>query len=131
MIPLFLSDLMTPEGAIISFTVAVITAGGGAIAAWKKAETKYRGVRIKDPVPEVPVRHVSTPPSYHQHQALAERVTRVEVSVDQLRRDQQEQFGKLLQAGETRADRLAEKIDGVAVGFHRRVDQLLNHEPQK
>lgn len=128
----YLAETMISGEWITGFVVAVIGAVGAFLARQKgKAEGRAETITLTDPMPEVPTKQVFSPPTYHQHEALAHRVTRVEVSVDQLRRDQQEQFTKLLQAGETRADRLAEKIDGVAVGFHRRVDQLLNHDPKK
>lgn len=115
----------------MTMSVAAITAIGVAVAAVLKA---YKaGVQkgaatettIKDPVPEVPVRKVYSPPTFSQHMEIARRVDALEADQRVLRREMAEGFIKLMQVGEERKDKIMEKIDDVAKGFHSRVDQIV------
>jgi hypothetical protein len=72
---------------------------------------------------------VYTPPSFYQHRQLEARVVRLEMGIEELRKDQAEKFTQLLQAGQERADRLIDKMDDVARAYHSRVDQLMQHAP--
>ena len=49
----------------------------------------------------------------------------VESQLRDIRREQAEQFVKLMQAGEVRKDAIMESMNGMIRGFHSRVDQLL------
>jgi len=116
--------------------VAVTGAIGSALVAYKKGAASRQDVSLQSPVPEVPTRKVSYPPSWDAHRALCDRVGLVETEVvkcrdnfeaqlREIRREQSEQFIKLMQAGETRKDMIFDKIESMARGFHHRVDQLM------
>jgi len=114
---------------ITAFVVAVITAFGGAFAAYKKGQANpppSREVTLKEPVAEVPVKRIYTPPTFSQHQDVVRRVGQLESDVRDIRTKQGEQFTRLLEVGEERKDKIFEKIDNMARGFHARVDQILN-----
>ena len=87
---------------------------------------------LESPVPEVPTRKVTTPPSWDAHRALCDRVTRLEddfrsMSGDMktIKDEQTEQFRQLMVAGAERELRISEKIEGFARAIHSRIDQYL------
>lgn len=117
-------------GGVMTIGAGVITAIGiaaaGIVTAFRKGQASPRqAVTLQEPVPEVPVKRVYSPPTYYQHHALEKRVERVEGAVDQLRRDQAEQYRMLMNAGEERKDKIFEKMDGIARGWHQRMDVLM------
>lgn len=119
---------------ITAFVVAVITAFGTAMAAYRKGQANpapSRDVTLKEPVPEVPFKRVYSPPSFSQHMDLARRVGELEIDVKTMRREQGEQFRRLLEVGEERKDKIFEKIDNMARGFHARVDQIMDDRKSK
>ena len=113
-------------GWITTFIVAIV---GAVAAAWAKtrgrAEGRAEAVTLGEPVPTVPTRKVFSPPSWDQHAALVDRVSRLENTTIELRRDVALQFRELLEAGGQRENRLSEKLDGMARGFHSRVDRMM------
>lgn len=127
--------------------IALGTAGAAWIVALRKGERqgveKERSkVTLQDPVPEVPVKKVYSPPSFYQHMDLVRRVEKVEQKTDELadaltatateiRKQASENFVEILRAGHERENRLAEKLDGIARGFHGRVDELMKFNPEK
>ena len=114
---------VSPEavgGIIASLVVALI--GGGYLG--KRAANVQR-VRLGEPVPEIPVRRVSSPPSWDQHIGLERRVGVIEHAQSEMRRDMAIQFRELLEAGGTRELRIMEKLDGIATGIHSRIDRML------
>jgi hypothetical protein len=116
---------MIPGEWITGLIVAVIGAVGSVVVAYKKGAASTRETRIKSPVPEVPTRKVMTPPTWSDHQALKDRVAKVEEATEQLRRDQAGQYRELMLAGAEREMRLADKLDGIARSIHARIDELL------
>ena len=101
--------------------VALGTGGAAWIVAFKKGQATAGEVSLQDPVPEVPVRKVYTPPSFYQHQDLVRRVAAleheskahreyVEAQLRDIRRENAEQFVKLMNAGETRKDAIMESF---------------------
>ena len=122
-----LAETMVSGDWITSFVVAVVGAAGAAVVAWKKGEAKGRGdkVTLQDPVPTVPMSKVSTPPSWDAHRALCDRVTRLEETTQELRRDMAGQYRELMQAGEARERSISDKLDGIARGLHHRIDELM------
>lgn len=125
-----LSETMISGEWLISFGKMVLVAAGPAGAAWiiafKKGKASKTSTKIEDPVPEVPVKRIYTPPTFSQHQDVVRRVGQLESDVRDIRQRQSEQFTKLLEVGEERKDKIFEKIDNMARGFHARVDQILN-----
>lgn len=113
---------------IIAVVVAIIGAGG---AVWAKAKGRAEGraetVSIGEPVPVIRTSRVKEPPSWDQHVELQHRVTALEHTTAELRRDLACQFRELLQAGGERELRLAEKLDGIARGIHHRVDEMMRN----
>jgi hypothetical protein len=110
---------------ITGLVVAVIGAVGSAMVAYKKGAASRMTTSITDPVPEVPTRKVSTPPSWDAHRALCDRVSRVEETTQELRRDLAGQYRELMQAGAAREQSLSDKLDGIARGIHHRIDELM------
>ena len=127
----FLAETLVSGEWITGLIVAVIGAVGSALVAYRKGAASVNETRLVPPVPEVPTRKVYHPPSWDQHQALTERVTRVEVSVDDLRKTVSGQYRELMVAASEREARLGEKLDGVARGIHERIDDLLLKHPRK
>lgn len=84
-----------------------------------------QSITLQNPVPDVPVKRVYSPPSFSQHMDLVRRIEVVEGNVAELRRDQAIQFLKLMEVGERRKDDILERFDVVARGFHDRVDQII------
>jgi hypothetical protein len=99
--------------------ILIALLGGGYLG--KRAATTQR-VRLGEPVPEIPVRRVSTPPTWDQHAGLERRVTVLEAAQMEMRRDLANQFRELLEAGGTREARLGAKLEGIAKEIHRRID---------
>lgn len=122
------ADPLISGNWIVSMVVAVLAGVGG----WK-AKEKSKKLKIEDPVPDFPVRKVFTPPSFHQHQALAERVERLEERITAQERIQSERFLKLMEAGETRKDAIMEKfshdINSVYVRINQLSDVIRNRKP--
>ena len=98
---------------------------------WGKKEALV--TRLEDPVPEIPTRKVSVPPTWSDHRALVERmarteadVLRVEGEIKEMRTLQAQQFQAIMQAGAEREMSLSNKLEGVATGIHRRIDEILS-----
>lgn len=134
-----IAETMISGEWLTGFTVAIIGAIGSSLLAWKKGEAKGRGenVTLKEPVPELPVRKVYTPPTFSQHQELVRRVAALETESKEhreyvegqlrdIRREQSEQFVKLMNAGETRKDAIMDSINDMVRSFHSRVDNLID-----
>lgn len=134
-----LAEAMISGDWITSFAVAVIGAIITGLLAWKKGEAKGRGdkVTLQEPVPEVPVKRVYAPPTFAQHQELMRRVASLEADAKEhreyvegqlrdIRREQGEQFVKLMNAGETRKDAIMDSMNDMVRNFHARVDQLID-----
>ena len=85
---------------------------------------KAKAVKLEEPVPTVPTRKVSQPPSWDQHEALAARVGNVEREIKDLRQENSREYKALLEAGAAREVRILEKIDQVARDWHGRLDAL-------
>lgn len=131
---------MIPGEWITAFVVSVIGAIAGPFVAYKKGKSAQ--VKLPDPMPEMPVRKVYTPPTFSQHQDLVRRVSQLETETRQhreyvetqlrdIRREQSEQFVKLMNAGESRKDAIMESMNEMVRGFHERVDLLLmDHKPR-
>lgn len=114
-------------GNIMTVGAGVIAAAGvaaaGVIAAYKKG--RGDGVQLQEPVPDIPVTRKYTPPTFFQHRELEKRVDKIEIGMETLRRDQADQYRRILSAGEARTDRLADKLDGMARSIHARIDNMI------
>ena len=129
---IYLADFMISGEWVVGACVALIPVIG---AVWVKA--KGAGVReatnnvtLQSPVPEVPTRKVTTPPSWDAHQALRDRVTVIEHGLAELRRESTSQYQELLKAGGERETHLSDKLDGIARGIHSRIDEILTTRPR-
>lgn len=125
---MMLADFMISGEWLTAFVVAIIGAIGGVYVKMRgevKKATETREVKLTEPVSEVPVKRVYSPPSFSQHMEIVRRVDALESDHRQLRKDMAENFLKLMEVGETRKDTIMEKIDDVAKGFHARVDQIV------
>lgn len=137
---MMIADVMISGAWLTSITVAVIGAVGAAAAVVIRAQAETRKARkevaesrevtIKEPVPEITTKRSYSPPSFSQHMDVVRRVDVLESDQRALRKDMSDNFMRLMAVGEERKDKIMEKIDDVAKGFHRRVDQLVR-EPKK
>lgn len=125
-----------PDQLISGDWILKLVAAVGAASAlvigkiWGRREAE--GVIVRDPVPEVPTRKVSTPPSWDAHTALCDRMTRQEVISNELRhdlgevrKDMAQQYRELMHAGHERETNITDKLDGMARGIHARIDELI------
>lgn len=115
------------DGAwLTAFVVAVLGAVGSVLAKRSgKAEGMRDKVTLENPVPEIPIKRVYSPPTYHQHQELERRMEKVEVDMVAIRRELSEQFKELLISNEARSERLMTRLDQVAREIHGRVDDFI------
>jgi hypothetical protein len=103
---------------------AIGLAVAGIVKAFKvgEAKGKTQDVNLKDPVPEVPIKRVYSPPTFYQHQELVRRVSLIEAEAKEhrehmdaqlrdIRREQAEQFVKLMNAGEVRKDAIMDHMN--------------------
>lgn len=125
-----------PPSGLISGEVVVAIIGaifsGGALWIGKiLGERKAAPTRLVKPVPTVPVQRVPSAVTFHQHEALDRRVGRLEEEVKQLARDQAEQFKDILEAGQERERRLADKMDSQTRELHGRLDDQFGPRPQR
>jgi chromosomal replication initiation ATPase DnaA len=125
---MILADFMVSGEWLTGFVVAIIGAVGGLYVKMRgdvKKAAESREVKLTEPVAEVPVKRVYSPPSFSQHMEIVRRVDALESDQRALRKDMAEGFLKLMEVGEERKDKIMTKIDDVAKGFHARVDQLV------
>lgn len=117
--------------------VAIGTGGAAWIVAFRKGRAMRQKVTLEEPLPTMPVQRTYTPPSFSQHQDLVRRVKsleedakehreHVETQLRDIRREQSEQFVKLMNAGESRKDMIMESMNEMVRSFHSRVDQLID-----
>lgn len=125
------ADPMISGEWIIKIVGAIFT-GAALILGRYWGRKEAEGVKITDPVPEVPTRKVSTPPSWSDHKALADRVMRTEADIlrvegelKEMRVQQTNQFQTLMAAGADREQRIGDKIEGFARAVHARVDDMM------
>jgi hypothetical protein len=148
MLPLILAQAQPDtmiSGEWLTTTLKVIIAGLALILGkyWgqRVAANASRDVTLKDPVPEIAAKRVYSPPTFSQHQELVRRVASlenetkehreyVEAQLRDIRREQAEQFVKLMNAGETRKDAIMESMNDMVRNFHSRVDQLIDGHRQ-
>ena len=137
-------DPMIPWSLLTAFILAAIPILG---AVWLKARAvgvksanEGRDVTLKDPMPEMPVKRVYSPPSFSQHMNVVDRVVKLEKEADELReafhkesaairRDLSKQYVEILHAGHERENRISDKLDDIARAFHSRVDELVKFNP--
>lgn len=124
-----MAEYMISGEWIIALLVAVIPLIGGVWVKAKKAGERQanasRDVTLREPLPDVGVRRVFSPPSFSQHMEVVRRVETLEKDVREIRRENAEQFRKLLEVGESRKDTILQKLEDTARAYHARVDELL------
>lgn len=140
MIPQLIADA-SPDTLISgNWIIAVIGAlftGAALLLGKMQGRREASETTLKEPVPTVPTSKVYTPPTFSQHQELVRRVVclenetkehrdYVEGQLRDIRRENSEQFVKLMTAGETRKDAIMENMNAMVRGFHARVDQLVD-----
>jgi hypothetical protein len=136
LLPLLFANLTPPDTMIsgdwMLKLVAALFTGAALVLGryWGKKEASE--MTINSPVPEVPTRKVSTPPSWDAHVALSDRVTRQELISNELRHDLSEvrkdmgvQYRELIKAGHDREQNLSDKLDGISRSIHARIDELM------
>jgi len=121
-------DAMISGAWMLKLIAALFTGAALVLGRYWGRKEEARKITVQDPVPEVPVKRVYSPPSFSQHMDLVRRIEVVEGNVAELRRDQAIQFLKLMEVGERRKDDILERFDVVARGFHDRVDQIIKEQ---
>jgi hypothetical protein len=106
---------------VTTFVVAVITAVLGRALGKKEAQS----MRLEEPVPTVPTRKVPGIVTWNDLQPLVQRMDRFEKHLDEVRREQTDQFKEILEAGATRAESLRTHMDDFARAIHSRIDDLM------
>lgn len=132
---IWLAEAATDTAISGNWLIAVIGAiasGAALIIGRMQGTRKARTTTIESPVPEVPTRKVSTPPSWDAHRALCDRVSRNEEAIAEVRRDMADvrrevvdNYKEILQAGADRERSLSDKLDGIARGIHARIDTII------
>lgn len=122
-------DAMISGNWIIGVIGALASGGALLVGKW---QGRKEALTIKEPVPTVPTSKVSTPPTWSDHKALAERVNRTEADIlriegelKEMRVQQTNQFQTLMAAGAEREARIGDKIEGFARAIHARVDDMM------
>ena len=120
---------ISPEllGIIITAVVTSLL-GGGAGGVW--LHRKFRGTTTIEGQP-IEIINATKPVSYETHQALDERVSKVETKVDSLSEAQHRQFIDILKAGEGRERRILETVKAGDLEIHRRLDAMLPMIPSR
>ena len=126
------------SGNWIIAMIGALAAAAAAIMGKMQGRKQAMSARLESPVPEVPTRKVSVPPTWSDHKALLDRmnrteadVLRVEAELKEMRTLQSAQFQAIMQAGADRQQAINDKLDGVATGIHRRIDEILTtHKPR-
>lgn len=90
---------------------------------WGKREAQ--GMRLEEPMPTVPTRKVAGAVTWDSFAPLVARMDRLERHLDDVRKEQSDQFKELLEAGAAREQRLVDKVDDVARALHSRIDDHL------
>jgi hypothetical protein len=134
-----LAETMISGEWITAFVVAVIGAVASGLVAWKKGEAKGRGdkVTLQEPVPEIPVKRVFSPPTFYRHQELVRRVASLENETKEhreyvegplrdIRRENGEQFVKLMNAGEDRKDKIMDGFAKDMARIHERMNKIFD-----
>lgn len=111
---------------IIALVVAIIGAVASGIINYQRGVASQQ-IRVSEPVPEVPIKKNYQPPTWDQHKGLEMRVTALEHTTAELRRDLAIQFRDLLQAGAEREARLSEKLDKMCATIDGRIDKMLEN----
>lgn len=115
--------ITTILGVVLGF-VFKIQANAAAERA-KQAEEKVKSLRVEEPVPTVPTRKVPGAVTWDSFAPLVARMDRMERHLDDVRKEQSDQFKELLEAGAAREQRLVDKVDDVARALHSRIDDHL------
>lgn len=101
-------------------------------AVFKVQADKAKALRIEEPVPTVPTRKVFNNVTWNDLQPIISRMDRLEKHLDEVRREQSEQYKEILEAGSTREHRLTTHMDDMARAIHSRIDDLMrdHHQPK-
>lgn len=113
---------------VTTFVIAVITAVLGRALGKKEAQS----MRLDEPVPTIPTRKVFNNVTWNDLQPIITRMDRLEKHLDEVRKEQSEQYKEILEAGSTRESRLTTHLDDVARAIHSRIDEMMrdNHQPK-
>jgi len=106
---------------VTTFVVAVLAA----VFKVQAEREKAKAVRIEEPMPTVPTRKVPGIVTWNDLQPLVQRMDRFEKHLDEVRREQSDQFKEILEAGSTRESRLTTHLDDVARAIHSRIDDMM------
>ena len=101
-------------------------------AVFKMQASKAQSLKLEEPMPTVPTRKVPGFVTWDHLQPIITRMDRLEKHLDDVRKEQSDQFKEILEAGSTREHRLTTHVDDVARAIHSRLDDVIrdNHQPK-
>lgn len=114
-----------PGDWVLALVGLIITTLLGGLVGKKIGKTEAQGMRLEEPVPTVPTRKVPGLVTWDHLQPLIQRMDRLERHIDDVRKEQSDQFKELLEAGAAREQRLVDKVDEMARAIHARIDDHL------
>lgn len=82
-------------------------------------------ITLQSPVPEVPTRKVPGAVTWDHLQPLIQRIDRMERHLDEVRKEQSDQYRETLEAGGAREHRIITHLDDVARAIHARIDTIM------
>lgn len=138
LITLFLAT--TPAGddqvstKVLYGVITAIFTGMALVAGKTMGKKEAQSMRLDEPVPTIPTRKVPGFVTWDHLQPLITRMDRLEKHLDDVRKEQSDQFKEILEAGSTRESRLTTHLDDVARAIHSRIDDMMrdanhNHHP--
>lgn len=107
------------EKAVIGIIGAIFTGLG---VLFGKYMSQKNDVTVKDqPIGVMKHQPVVT---WSDHVNLVRRVDRIDIHLDELRKESSEQFRDLLEAASSRESRIIKELHDVARGIHERIDNI-------
>ena len=111
---------------VTTFVVAVLSV----VLGKKMGKAEAQGMRVEGPVPTVPTTKVPGFVTWDHLQPIITRMDRLEKHLDDVRKEQSDQFKQILEAGSTRETRLTTHVDDIARAIHSRLDDVIRDYSQ-
>lgn len=114
-------------GEVLIGVIGAIFSGVALLLGRKIGRDQAATLKLEEPVPTVPTRKVAGYVTWDSVAPLISRIDRMERHLDEVRREQSDQFREILQAGATRAESLRTHMDDMARAIHSRIDEMHRH----
>lgn len=113
------------SGEVLIAVIGAIFSGVSLMLGKMLGKKEATAMRVESPVPTIPTMKIPAAVSWNDLHPIVQRIDRMERHLDEVRKEQAEQFREILEAGATRADRLTHHMDDVARAIHARIDGLM------